>query len=153
MALLVCQEAYCSLFEYSFKQLQLNLPVFYLGYDANILQLAFSPLGSQHTLPSAIPSSNSRLTTHPTLISLASEKSKTSPSFISTSQILISWALKRSYGVLPKSSNPLRIQNNFELVKLTDKEFEIVNGIANGKTHRFCNLEHIFGIDIFSDQK
>jgi diketogulonate reductase-like aldo/keto reductase len=99
--------------------------------------VAYSPLGSQHE----IPITKERITTNLELNSLATKRG------YSLAQILIAWGLKRSYGVLPKSSSAERIRSNLELVDLSDEDFEELNRITEGRNHRFCDLEWLFGYD------
>ncbi len=99
--------------------------------------MAYSPLGSHH----AIPATGERITTNPALNDLAKKKD------CSVAQILIAWGLKRGYGVLPKSATADRIKSNLVLVELSDEEFTAVNRYTEGRNHRFCDLESLFGLD------
>jgi diketogulonate reductase-like aldo/keto reductase len=67
-------------------------------------------------------------------------------------EILIAWGLKRGYVVLPKSSNDDRIRENFQLIELSDEEFDAVNEVADGRHHRFVNPREMFGYDVWADE-
>ncbi|SCU77647.1 LAMI_0A01860g1_1 [Lachancea mirantina] len=55
-------------------------------------------------------------------------------------QILISWAVKRGYVVLPKSITPARVKSNFELVDLSAEDVQKLLDIAkNEGEKRFIN--------------
>jgi len=99
--------------------------------------MAYSPLGSHH----AIPGTGERITTSSELNDLAAKKD------CSVAQILIAWGLKRGYGVLPKSATADRIKSNLVVVELSDEEFAAVNRFTEGRNHRFCDLESLFGFD------
>ena len=73
----------------------------------------------------------------------------------SPAQILIAWALQRGTSVIPKSTNPKRLQQNFEaqkivltgdemdLIKAQDKAERIVDGTfftAESKGYNVANL-------------
>lgn len=54
--------------------------------------------------------------------------------------------------MLPKSSDDGRIRKNFELVELTDADFEAVNKVASRKSIRFVDLKETFGYDIWPEE-
>lgn len=102
--------------------------------------MAFSPLGSQHS----IPGTDERLRDNPELQALAAAKGA------SVAQVLIAWGIKRGYGVLPASTNPERIQANLSLIDLSDADLETISRATN-RHHRFCDLEYIFGYDVWKE--
>lgn len=102
-------------------------------------QVAYSPLGSQH----AIPETDERLLKDARLVALAESKG------ISLARLIIAWGLKRGYAVLPKSTTADRIKDNLQPIELSDAEMEAVNKAVEGKRHRFCDLEYIFGYDVW----
>ncbi|KUJ22082.1 Aldo/keto reductase [Mollisia scopiformis] len=108
----------------------------------NILPVAYSPLGSQHQ----VPTTGEKVLTHPELTSIATKKG------ISLVQLLVAWGLKRGYAVLPKSGNAERIKSNFCLVELNEEDFEAVNKIAEGRHCRFVNPKEMFGYDVWSEE-
>ncbi|GEQ69789.1 hypothetical protein JCM33374_g3463 [Metschnikowia sp. JCM 33374] len=90
----------------------------------NIILEAYSPLGS----------TDSPLLKDKTLGELASKYTTT------IANILISWAVWRGTVVLPKSSTPSRIASNFEIVKLSDEDGEIIDKVSKTMgTKRFIN--------------
>ncbi|KAG9235872.1 putative alcohol dehydrogenase [Amylocarpus encephaloides] len=115
----------------------------------DILPVAYSPLGSQGQVKDleGLEDSKVSVLTDQTLAEIAKMKSG------SVAQICIAWGTKRGYPVLPKSSNPERLRANFEVLELSETEFEQVNGIANrlgekdGKGLRFVNPKGMFGLD------
>ncbi|PGH00475.1 hypothetical protein AJ80_09166 [Polytolypa hystricis UAMH7299] len=108
----------------------------------NILPEAYSPLGSQNQ----VPSTGERVSTNPTLNKIAEEGGHT------LAQVLIAWGLRRGYVVLPKSSNLLRIESNFQEIELTDGQFEAVNRVADGRHVRFVNMKDTFGYDVWPEE-
>jgi diketogulonate reductase-like aldo/keto reductase len=104
--------------------------------------VAYSPLGSQDQ----IPTTNEKVSTNAELNALAKKKG------VSVAQILIAWGLKRGYVVLPKSSNDERIRSNFQVIELSDQDFEAVNKVAEGRHYRFVNPKDMFGYDVWAEE-
>ncbi|KAL1953289.1 hypothetical protein VTO42DRAFT_3323 [Malbranchea cinnamomea] len=111
-------------------------------FSKNILPEAYSPLGSQNQ----VPTTGEKVSTNPTLNKIAEEGGHT------LAQVLIAWGLRRGYAVLPKSSNPARIESNFKEIELTDKQFEAVNKVAEGRHARFVNMKDTFGYDVWPEE-
>lgn len=111
-------------------------------FEHDILPEAYSPLGSQNQ----VPSTGEKVSTNPTLNKIAEEGGYT------LAQVLIAWGLRRGYVVLPKSSNPARIDSNFKQVHLTDAQFEAVNEVAKGRHVRFVNMKDTFGYDVWPEE-
>lgn len=107
----------------------------------SILPAAFAPLGSQNQ----IPSTGEKVNENATLNSIAN-------SGTTLAQVLIAWGLRRGYAVLPKSSNPIRIESNFKSIELSDKDFETVNKVANSHHFRFVNMKDTFGYDVWPEE-
>lgn len=103
---------------------------------------AYSPLGSQNQ----VPTTGEKVSENPTLNEIAKQKGCT------LAQILIAWGLKRGYVVLPKSSNPARIESNFQSVELSDEEFKAINDVAEGRHFRFVNMKDTFGYDNWPEE-
>lgn len=103
---------------------------------------AYSPLGSQNQ----VPTTGEKVSENPTLNDIAKQKGCT------LAQILIAWGLKRGYVVLPKSSNPARIESNFKSVELSDDEFKAINAVAEGRHFRFVNMKDTFGYDNWPEE-
>ncbi|KAH7419260.1 putative alcohol dehydrogenase [Cadophora sp. MPI-SDFR-AT-0126] len=108
----------------------------------DILPVAYSPLGSQHQ----VPSTGEKVTTNAELNALAKAKG------VTLAQVLIAWGLKRGYAVLPKSSDAARIKSNFQLVELSDEDFAVVNKVAEGRHTRFVNPKDMFGYDVWPEE-
>jgi diketogulonate reductase-like aldo/keto reductase len=108
----------------------------------DILPVAYSPLGSQHQ----VPTTGEKVTTNAALNDIGTNKG------VSLASVLIAWGLKRGYVVLPKSSDPERIRSNFQHVELSEAEFEAVNKVANGRHYRFVNPKGMFGYDCWAEE-
>lgn len=110
--------------------------------EHNILPQAYSPLGSQNQ----VPNTGEKVATNPTLNQIAKEGGHT------LAQVLIAWGLRRGYVVLPKSSNPARIDSNFEEIDLSDAQYEAINRVAAGRHTRFVNMKDTFGYDVWPEE-
>jgi alcohol dehydrogenase (NADP+) len=107
--------------------------------EHDILLTAYSPLGSpgrQHKAGDEPP-----LLDHPTITSIADELDATS------AQVLIAWAMARDTVVIPKSTNPGRIEENFGAldVELTDEHMAEIAKLDKG--YRYLDGE------FFADEK
>jgi diketogulonate reductase-like aldo/keto reductase len=108
----------------------------------NILPEAYSPLGSQNQ----VPTTGERVSENKTLKEIAEKGGNT------LAQVLIAWGIRRGYVVLPKSSNPKRIESNFKSIELNDADFEAVNKVAEGRHFRFVNMKDTFGYDVWPEE-
>lgn len=108
----------------------------------DILPVAYSPLGSQHQ----VPSTGEKVTTNAELNALAQAKG------VTLAQILIAWGLKRGYAVLPKSSDAARIKSNFQVIDLTEDDLAVVNKVAEGRHTRFVNIKDTVGYDVWPEE-
>ncbi|OAL74644.1 glycerol dehydrogenase [Trichophyton violaceum] len=111
-------------------------------FSKNIMPQAYSPLGSQNQ----VPTTGEKVGTNPTLNKIAEKGGHT------LAQVLIAWGLRRGYVVLPKSSNPQRIESNFKEIELSDEEFEAVNKVSEGRHSRFVNMKDTFGYDVWPEE-
>jgi diketogulonate reductase-like aldo/keto reductase len=111
-------------------------------FSKNILPQAYSPLGSQNQ----VPTTGERVAENKTLNEVAEKGGNT------LAQVLIAWGLRRGYSVLPKSSNPKRIESNFKTIELSDEDFEAVNKVAEGRHCRFVNMKDTFGYDLWPEE-
>jgi diketogulonate reductase-like aldo/keto reductase len=107
-----------------------------------ILPVAYSPLGSQQQCPTT----GEKVMENAALNAIAENKG------VTLVQLLIAWGLKRGYAVLPKSSVEARIRSNFQIVDLSEEEFEGVNKVAEGRHSRFVNPKDMFGFDVWPDE-
>lgn len=108
-------------------------------WSHDILPTAYSPLGSQERV-------SEKLLENKELILIAEKKG------VSLAQLLISWGLKRGYAVLPKSANPDRVKSNFQLVGLSEEEFEAVQKVAKGRHSRLVNPTYMFGYNVWPEE-
>lgn len=111
-------------------------------FKHDIMPEAYSPLGSQNQ----VPTTGEKVSENPTLNAIAQKSGNT------LAQVLIAWGLRRGYVVLPKSSNPSRIESNFKLINLSDEDFEAVNKVAEGRHFRFVNMKDTFGYDVWPEE-
>jgi diketogulonate reductase-like aldo/keto reductase len=111
-------------------------------FSKGILPQAYSPLGSQNQ----VPTTGERVSENKTLNEVAEKGGNT------LAQVLIAWGLRRGYSVLPKSSNPKRIESNFKTIELSDEDFEAVNKVAEGRHCRFVNMKDTFGYDVWPEE-
>lgn len=80
--------------------------------EHNIHFTAYSPLGSRDRHASMQNSDEPDLFEDPTIRSIAEAQGATA------AQVLIAWALQRGTSVIPKSTNPGRLRQNFEAINL-----------------------------------
>lgn len=113
-------------------------------FQYGITPVAFSPLGSQGQVKEI---KTTKVSEDPKINAIATQKGST------VAQILIAWGLKRGYAVVPKSANKGRIESNFELVDLTDEEFQTINGVVEGRGEtRFVNPVGMFGYNVWAKE-
>ncbi|MDA8793064.1 aldo/keto reductase [Bacteriovoracaceae bacterium] len=106
--------------------------------EYNIVLTAYSPLGSPGRPDMMKGESEPSLLFHP-IVQRISEAKNVTPA-----QVLISWGLSNDYIIIPKSTNPKRIEENFHSinVELSDSEKEEINQID--MAYRFCRPDHWF---------
>jgi len=111
-------------------------------FSKSVIPVAYSPLGSQDQ----VPGTGEKVSTNKDLIAVAEKNG------VSLAQVLIAWGLKRGYAVLPKSSNPGRIQSNAKLITLSEEDFAAVNKVAEGRRSRFVNMKDTFGYNVWPEE-
>ncbi|KAE8147067.1 NADP-dependent oxidoreductase domain-containing protein [Aspergillus avenaceus] len=111
-------------------------------FKHNILPEAYAPLGSQNQ----VLTTGERVSENKTLNEVAQKSGH------SLAQVLIAWGLRRGYAVLPKSSNPARIESNFQITELSDEQYEAINKVAEGRHFRFVNMKDTFGYDVWPEE-
>ncbi|KAJ3128203.1 diphosphomevalonate decarboxylase [Nowakowskiella sp. JEL0407] len=84
------------------------------GKENDIVIQAYAPFGSGKT-PSLLE--------HEKIVEVAKKNGKT------PAQVLVSWAIQRGTSVIPKSSNPERIRENFQDFILPDEDFKTISEI------------------------
>lgn len=112
-------------------------------FQHGILPAAYSPLGSQNQ----VPSTGEKVRTNAALNEVAQRSGH------DLAQVLLAWGLKRGYVVLPKSSNPKRIESNWKIPGLSQEDFETVQKVAEGRHARFVNMKDTFGYDVWADEE
>lgn len=111
-------------------------------FDNQILPAAYSPLGSQNQ----VPSTGETVRENATINEVARHSGH------SLAQVLLAWALRRGYAVLPKSSTPSRIESNLQILELTDGGFGAIGDVARGRHVRFVNVGDTFGYDLWPEE-
>eukprot|EP00299_Pterocystis_sp_00344_P015607 c7804_g1_i2.p1 GENE.c7804_g1_i2~~c7804_g1_i2.p1 ORF type:complete len:166 (-),score=24.17 c7804_g1_i2:78-575(-) len=92
----------------------------------NVQMMAYSPLGSPGTVGAAEP----RLFDDHVIRDISAQHNRT------TAQVCLRWNLQRGVGVIPKSANVERIQQNIDLqFDLTAEDMARMNGLD--RHHRF----------------
>ena len=88
---------------------------------------AYSPLGSGDRPAPLKKATEPSLLSHPVIDEVATEMK------LSPAQILIAWAIQRGTIVIPKSTNPGRIKQNFEAVnvRLSSGQMEKINSLES----------------------
>ncbi|KAJ3106893.1 hypothetical protein HDU97_005380 [Phlyctochytrium planicorne] len=67
----------------------------------------------------------------------------------SVAQVLISWAAQRGTSVIPKSSNPVRLAENFQDFILPAVDFEALNARHKTISKRLIDPESVWGVNVF----
>ncbi|KAF8607340.1 hypothetical protein BDV93DRAFT_603951 [Ceratobasidium sp. AG-I] len=108
--------------------------------ENGVLLEAYSPLGSNDQVGESLK--------NPTVVAIAEELE------ITPAQVLISWHVQRGTVVLPKSVTSCRIEENLQVFKLPDAQFEKLEKAATSHPpHRVVDPSKSWGLDIFEDEK
>jgi len=99
----------------------------------NILVTAYSPLGSSDRPERLKLEGEPVPLKHPTILSIADKHQCTA------GQVLIAWALARGTSVIPKSSNPNRLKENFEAQQLQLEPSDMETISKMDKHYRFIH--------------
>jgi len=99
--------------------------------DNGIVLTAFAPLGSGDRPARVRTADDPVLMSDPVIASIAASHG------LSPAQVMIAWAIQRGTSLIPKSTNPARIAQNFAAasVTLSEREMEAIAGID--RNHRF----------------
>ena len=110
-------------------------------HQNKILPIGYCPLAR-----GADTSSCPNLMEHPLVRSL-SDKYK-----CSGSQLILSWSIHRGCAVIPKSSNPERLRENFECQSLKLEEEDVAQISTLNENVRICGdgIPWLFGNNIFA---
>jgi diketogulonate reductase-like aldo/keto reductase len=100
-------------------------------HDNDIQVTAYCPLG---------PRTNPKVLVDP-IIKEVAEKNHLTPA-----QVVLSWNAQRNVVVIPKSVTPSRIEENFQIVELSQEDFDKVNGIT---FRQRTGLGQMFGKNLF----
>ncbi|KAG8738556.1 hypothetical protein FRC12_016715, partial [Ceratobasidium sp. 428] len=108
--------------------------------ENGVLLEAYSPLGSNKQVGKALK--------NPTVVEIANELK------INPAQVLISWQIQRGAVVLPKSVTPSRIEDNLQVFKLPDAQFQrLEKAAASYPPQRVVDPSKSWGVDVFEDEK
>lgn len=90
----------------------------------NIMLTAYSPLGN--------PGYSGRINVlqDPIVKKIAEKYNKTPV------QVVLNWGVNRGYCVIPKSTTPSRIRDNFEYFKMDSQDVATITAIGKGRTDR-----------------
>ncbi|MEM6643512.1 MAG: aldo/keto reductase [Bacteroidota bacterium] len=96
--------------------------------EHGIFMTAYSPLGSGDRAPLLKSENEPQLFENQEIIKIADAKG------VTPAQVLISWAINRGTVVIPKSTNPVRIQQNLESkdIELSAEEMQTIEGLELG---------------------
>ncbi|MCD8484342.1 aldo/keto reductase [Candidatus Woesebacteria bacterium] len=105
-------------------------------HDKNVAVTAYSPLGS-------FGERSEKPLVDPVVVDIATAHG------VTPAQVLIRWSLQRGLVVIPKSTNPNRIAENFAVFAftLTDEEMNRLNALDRG--HRFVDPSEWWGVPYF----
>ena len=66
---------------------------------------------------------------------------------MTNAQVLISWAVQRGTIVIPKSTDPVRIRDNFKVKELSEKDMRALNALDRGK--RYVDPSAWWNVEIY----
>ena len=71
----------------------------------------------------------------------------------SPAQVLLAWGMQRGTSVIPKTSNPLRVKENYEslLFELSKEDMQSLDDLHKTKTKRFIDHSVVWKVDVFSE--
>ncbi|KAG2233365.1 hypothetical protein INT48_000368 [Thamnidium elegans] len=96
--------------------------------------MAYSPLGS----------TGSPVMEEPIVLDIA-ERNNATPA-----QVLLSWGIRRGCSVIPKSVTPSRIISNFQVIELTERDFNALQTMTKTNVpQRLLDPSSIWGVDIY----
>jgi len=103
-------------------------PVLTYCHEYNIAMTAYSPIGSLDRPARVRKGDDPSLLQHPVIVEIAQQLGCT------TGQVLIAWAIQRGTAVIPKSSNPGRLKENFKSadIQLTPEQMDKIKGMDRG---------------------
>lgn len=92
---------------------------------------AYSPLGSPDR-PARLKDEDEPVLLEEPLIATIAERLKVSPA-----QVLLGWSLKRGNAVIPKSVNPVRMEQNFEArnIEVSDEDCTAIEKLNRGRRY------------------
>ncbi|EGF78392.1 hypothetical protein BATDEDRAFT_13322 [Batrachochytrium dendrobatidis JAM81] len=102
-----------------------------------IVVTAYSPLGSHKGVGSLLSDS--------LVLDIAQRNGKT------PAQVLLSWGVQHGTQVIPKSSTPSRIEENFECFEIPEADYKLLCDLHKTKSKRFGNFFLQFGVDVFGE--
>ena len=96
--------------------------------DHDIALTAYSPLGSGDRIPEFRRDDEPEPLKDPVILDIANRRGLTA------GQVLLAWAIQRGTSVIPKSSNPERLRQNFEAANavLEDDDMRAIAGLESG---------------------
>ncbi|KAG4418762.1 hypothetical protein IFR04_008124 [Cadophora malorum] len=110
-----------------------------------IVLVAYSPLGSQSG-PGALHVVKAKLLEDETIVAIA-QRLKLQPA-----QVVLAWGIQRGTVVIPKSSSVDRINQNFQVSRLSQEDFSSIDQITvrdPSKLNRFVDFDAVWGVTQF----
>lgn len=118
-------------------------PLLRMCKERNIAVTAFSPLGALSYVPLNMAKAADTVLDEP-VVKAAAERTGKTPA-----QVVLRWGIERNVSIIPKSSNPGRLQENLELFdfSLNDQEMKDISALNRNQRFNdpgeFC--ERVFG--------
>jgi diketogulonate reductase-like aldo/keto reductase len=99
---------------------------------------AYSPLGSDP---------KNGVLADPLVQDIAKKHGKT------PAQVLLAWGIQRGTSVIPKTSNPERVKENFDCLKLElpKEDMDALNALHKTKAKRFIDPVSFWKVDVFTE--
>jgi D-xylose reductase len=106
-------------------------------HESGIAVTAFSPLGAPSYVPLGMATTADSVLEHPTVTKIAHEVGRT------PAQVVLRWGVQRGTAVIPKTSRPERLRENFALFDfaLTDDQVASITALDH---HRRFNDPGVF---------
>lgn len=113
--------------------------------EHNIHITAYTPFGND-------PNGKTKVVDYPEVIEIAKKRSA------DPGQVLLAWGVHRGYSVIPKSVTPVRIENNFKQIELTDEEYKTISDIVQSRGGHvrfympYATYNPLWDINVFNEE-
>lgn len=94
-------------------------------HESGIVVTAFSPLGAQSYFQLNMAEADESVITQPSIVDIAARHQRT------PAQVVLRWGVQRGTAIVPKTSSPARLQENFELFDfaLSDEDMATISSL------------------------